>query len=285
MQFTIIVSLLISTLCSVTDDPPRPDPDKPVNYAEWINAKYGRDGTENAAEQYDAAAAAYVDDKEALKILSASKDAAWTKHDLEVIRSWIAANEKCLSVFTESTGVRHCYFKLKLSGEQLAESFASRPRPAQRVVRLLAARAKLKLNQGDWRGAVDACAAIRRFAHHMMSQPSLIVYLAGVRATTLCYNVLLEVPRRAAQGADYAALVNEVRKFDRPIRRPVRQLETEKLILWDTIQRFMRDTDADGKLDHLEQAAIKPVTSTSFTAVATDSNSLRVLPSPTRSTF
>ncbi len=258
----IIVALLLSTLCGIADDPPPPNPDKPVDYVEWINAKYGRDGTENAAEQYDAADAAYVDDKEALKILSASMDAEWTEHDLEVIRSWIAANEKCLSVLTGATGIRHCYFKLKLSGEQLPELFASRPNPVRRgVARLLAARAKLKLNERDWRGAVDDCAALRRFARHMMSQPALIDYRAGVGATAWCYDVLLEVPRRAAEGADYAALVKEVRKFDRPISlRAIRQLETEKLILWDTIQRLMRDTDADGKLDHIEKAAIKPVT-------------------------
>ncbi|MCH7871374.1 MAG: hypothetical protein IID33_06710, partial [Planctomycetes bacterium] len=107
MQITIIVALLLSTSCGIVDDPPPPNPDKPVDYVEWINAKYGRDNTENAAGQYDTAAAAYVDNEEALKILSASKEAAWTKHDLEVIRSWIAANEKCLSVFTAATGVRH----------------------------------------------------------------------------------------------------------------------------------------------------------------------------------
>ena len=261
MQITFIAALLLSTLNSVADDPPPPNPDNPVDYVEWINAKYGRDDAANAADKYDAAAKAYVDDEEARKILSAPKGADWTKHDRDVIRAWIASNEECLSDFTAASKLRHCYFKLDLNGKPLDELYSRKTHPARHVARLLTARAKLKLNEGDWRGAVDDCAAIRRFGHHLMSQPSLLDYLAGVGATAWCYDVLLEVPRRAAEGADYAALVKKVRKFDRPISlRPLRQLETEKLILWDLIQRLMRDTDADGKLDHIEKAAIKPVT-------------------------
>lgn len=257
----IIVSLLLSTLSSVADDPPRPDPDKPVDYLEWLNATYGRDGEDNAADQYDAAAKAYVDDEEARKIISAPKGAVWTTHDRDAIRTWVASNEECLSIFAAATKIRHCYFELDLHGRPLKELYSRKPHPARYVARLLTARAKLRLNGGDWRGAVDDCAALRRFAHHLMGQPVLIDYLVGVGAAGWCYDVLLDVPRRAAEDADYPALVREVRKFDRPISiRPGRQLETEKLILWDMIQRELRDTDGDGEFDHLEETAIEPAT-------------------------
>ena len=86
MPITIIAALLLSTFTSIADDPPPPNPDKPVDYLAWINAKYGRDATTNAADQYDAAAKAYVDDEQARKILSAPKGADWTKQDRDVIQ-------------------------------------------------------------------------------------------------------------------------------------------------------------------------------------------------------
>ena len=100
MHSTFIAALLISTLTSVTDDPPPPDPDNPVDYLAWINAKYDRHDAANAAEQYDAAAEAYADDEQARKILSAPRGAEWTKQDRDAIQTWIATNEECLNGIT-----------------------------------------------------------------------------------------------------------------------------------------------------------------------------------------
>ena len=171
MQLTFIAALFLSTLTSIADGPPPPDPAKPVDYLEWLNAKYGRDAAENAADQYDAAVKAYVDDEEARRIISAPKGADWTKHDRDAIRAWVASNEECLSMFAAATKIRHCYFKLDLHGKPLSELYSRKPHAARHVARLLAARAKFRLNGGDWRGAVDDCAALRRFGHHLMSQP------------------------------------------------------------------------------------------------------------------
>jgi hypothetical protein len=91
-----------------------------------------------------------------------------------------------------------------------------------------------------------------------MSQPSLLEYIVGIGLARISYNIWMEAPARCAETADFAAIVDSVRRFDRPIElRPIPQLRSEMLAIWDKLQREAKDADGDGKLDHVGGLALR----------------------------
>ncbi len=237
---------------ATAQDPPRPSLEKPVDYMAWVNRHNARPDTPNAAVPYQQAVDEFKSDEKAEGIISAPAGSGWTEQDQQAIRDWLRTNAVCLHAFIGASGMRHCYFERTPNAPTLAESTPPIVRGLIPVSRMIAAQAKLRLNDGDWSGAVGDGAALRRTAHHYMSQPSLTEYLIGLGLARISYNIWMEVPSRAPQTAEFSLIVDAIRRFDRPIElRPIPQLQIEKLAVWDKLQREGKDADGDGKLDRV----------------------------------
>ena len=80
MSRALLSVVLAASAAALAEDPPLPDPDKPVDYVAWINAQYSKGIEENAAEVYREALDAFVEDKQALE-LATRWDPPWRDYE------------------------------------------------------------------------------------------------------------------------------------------------------------------------------------------------------------
>lgn len=251
----LLIGMLIPL--ATAQEPPRPSLQKPVDYIAWLNHQNARADAPNAAVSYQKAVDEFKPDEKAERIISAPAGSGWTPEDQQAIRDWLRANAVCLQAFVGASGMRHCYFERQAAGTVLDQSTPLIVRALIPVSRMVAAQAKLRLNDDDWSGAVGDGASLRRAGHHYMSQPSLTEYLIGLGLARISYNIWTEVPSRAPQTAEFTLIVDAIRRFDRPIElRPIPQLQSEKLAVWDKLQREGKDTNGDGKLDRIGEVEL-----------------------------
>ncbi|MBU0641230.1 MAG: hypothetical protein KKB50_20420 [Planctomycetes bacterium] len=244
------VLAVLFPLIAAADDPPRPNPDDPVDYVAWINAEYGRQVKDNAADDYQAAFAAFVANDAALEVVTKRAADEWSEQDKTLLKSWIDQNEACLDKYVAATNKSRCYFIFEApeSGTMVGVMLPSL-RPFRDIAKLLRARASLRIGAGDAAEAMDDICALLVAGRHMRAQPMLIQYLVGVAVSATAYDAALELPGAAVGSADYEMLLRTLRRADRKPRPATKQLECEKLTFWDAAQHWGRDQNGDGKLE------------------------------------
>lgn len=241
-------------LCAATAhaaDPPRPNPDHPVDYVKWVNEQFGKDITSNAADIYRQAIAAFKPDEGVRQLAEGTDAKDWTDDDRNRIRQWVQANAECLEKLATAARVPKCYFKCESeSGALMEVILAEAPQTAIRNPgRVTSARARLRLLENNVDGAVDDVATLLRVGRHMHSQPTMIQYMIGFVFDAWGYDILLDVPRLASGPVDYERIIGSLKDADRASPRPFRQFQTEKLMAWDFLQRYLSDADGDGRLE------------------------------------
>ena len=234
-------------------DPPRPNPENPVDYVKWMNEQYGKDVTRNAAGGYLRAIAAFEKDDDLLDYATKTDVQKWTSLPRSKLAKLIEANAKCLGEYAAAARTPECYFAHASSGGSVIETLLPELQDIPGVAKLTAARARLRLLAGDVDGATDDAATLLFVGRHMQEQPFLIQYLWGMVVSALGYDVLLDFPL-LAPSADFESVLAKLEKADRAPMRPFRQLACEKVSAWDAAQRFLRDTDGDGRYEQIDAA-------------------------------
>jgi len=230
-------------------DMPRPDLKNPVNYVAWVNAEFGKNITDNAAEKYLAAVAAYVADDDAREIYSERR---WTDEERESVKKWVARNEECLARLGQATVVRDCFFQLDPNAPSLYDVQHFEAATLRYAGQALAARARLELTDGRVDAAIEDLGCLLRVAQHLEMQPDLVQYLRGLALRDAAYTLLADAPEIAPAQASLEAILKAARKSDRPLRPPFRQLQCEAAMCFTCIQLFSRDEDGDGLVERLE---------------------------------
>ena len=233
-------------------DPPLPNPDDPVDYIQWANEEYGKGITENAADVYQEAIAAFELDKELLNLGFEANPREWSAEQRDRLRGYVNRNTKALNRYAQAARIPECYFVItpSESGAMMDLLSPAYLGPLRSLAKLTIGRARLRLSEGDLDGAVEDAATLLRVSMHLQAQPAVIQYMLGVAIGKLAYDsVLLEVPRVTAKPVDYNEIMRALKSADRPPQRPTRQLEVELVILWDCAQRFLRDADGDGRYE------------------------------------
>ena len=256
MLRSIAAIALVVLLCAPAAraaDPPRPNPSNPVDYVKWLNEQYGRNATPNAAGGYLRAIAAFEKDDDLLDYATKTDVQKWTSLPRSKLAKLIEANAKCLGEYAAAARTPECYFAHASSGGSVIETLLPELQDIPGVAKLTAARARLRLLAGDVDGATDDAATLLFVGRHMQEQPFLIQYLLGMAVSALGYDVLLDFPL-LAPSADFESVLAKLEKADRAPMRPFRQIDCEKVSAWDAAQRFLHDTDGDGRYDHMDAA-------------------------------
>ena len=252
LALPVLLGALSLCPCLVlADDPPLPNPDKPVDYAAWINAQYSKGIKENAAEVYREALDAFVEDKQALE-LATRWDPPWRDYEQRKLQRWVERNEWCLERFAAASRMRDCYFEFQSETGSAFEVGLPMMKPLRDVSKMLAARARLRLAVGETEAAVEDIVTVICAGRHLESQPDLIGYLVAVSVRATAYGLLIRLPYAAPQGVDYDAVFKAIRRVDRAPRSPKKQLGVERITYLDALQRYCRDIDGDGRVDRLD---------------------------------
>lgn len=262
-----LIGLLCVPIVTVAEPPPPPNADDPVNYIQWMNDHYGEGITENAADVYLKAVAAFDEDKELLDLSFTPNPSEWSTEQRERLRGYVEQNAEALKLYAQAARIRRCYFAIEegqspavLQGQWL------HLQPMRSLAKLTAGRARLRLAHGNIDGAAQDAVTLLSVCRHLQTQPSVIAYLVGLACGGLAYDsVLFEIPRVTAKPVDYNAILRAIKPADGAPRRPTRQLEGELLMLWDCAQRFLRDADGDGRyesmsIEGLEEGPLEPQT-------------------------
>ncbi len=235
------------------DEPPPPNLKEPVDYVSWLNKQYGgiRD---NAADGYNQAAEAFVDDEALAKDLKDKPFREWGDKHKTAVKAWIDKNRSALDAFLAATAQGGCYFELAPAGSPLLEIALPELSSIRSVARLLHYEGLLAASAGEAETATRNAVALVRASAHLQTQPFIISYLVGIAVEALGQDLLAQIPVLAAEKADYAAILKRLRTANPPIRRPTRQFESERLTFLDGVQRYAQDTDGDGKIDRIAPA-------------------------------
>lgn len=262
MRILSLSLLLAFGAAGFAGDPPPPSLEKPVDYAAWLNNEFGRRIKENAAEKYLTACDAFVADPGADEVAKEKPGRAWDSRDRHLIRKWVEANEDALAHFHAAAKVRRCYFQLSNESGEFAGIALPHLGPLRSVVRVAAARAKLRLLEGDTAGALEDISALLRAGRHLQEQPMVISYLVGLATDLTARNVLHELPLLAKGDVRYEDTLMALRKVDRnppPMRKA---LEGERVYFYDYLQRYGRDQDKDGRIEAVDIVGFDPTVDT-----------------------
>ena len=257
-----VVPLLIALLVapSVADDPPRPDPAKPVDYVAWLNERCAVVEGSNAVERYAQAWEHYVepesDVEDALWRVLKPK---WTAEDLEKLAGWVRTNEQALRHTTDAADMPVCVIKYQSTewgGIGPAKPFI----PATRkLAKLLAARARMHLAAGRIDDSLADVRVLLGIARHLDAQPSMITRLVAYSIREMAYEFVRGLATRIDGDTDYRAVLSMLETADSTPPLLTGCLLVQQVEWWNRAQRYYQDKDADGRLDVLHVPASQPV--------------------------
>lgn len=247
--------LLVTAVASASaQQVPPPNHAAPVDYLAWLNSGFTRNLKENAAEGYQAAAAALQDADELREALS-NHPKKWTEAQRTTLRTWTAANAGALERFSAATALEKCYFiATSRDGSLRGVQFPALGRFRQ-LAQGATIRARLNLLEGKPEGAVEDTLRVLALARHLEEQPFLHFALLGAGLRGLAYETLLLIPELGPEQVDYTTITARLAREDPELRTWQRALTIEKVTLWDHFQRNLWDADGDGLFEELRDPA------------------------------
>lgn len=231
-------------------DPPRPSLEEPVDYIGWVNEEFGRGIRDNAADLYRQAAEKFVMHQVTEDAIKDKQRSEWTEDDRKAIRAWAEANADAISLFEQAAKKRDCLFELGNSEDgSLLMVLLPEYAKLRSIGKLLRWRSLVELSENRSASAVGDALALIRAGTHFQSQPTLIAYLVGISFRALAYDLLASIPTLVQDAPDYAAALTQLRANDPVVRGPDRQFIVEWATYLDGVQRFLKDSDGDGRFD------------------------------------
>lgn len=247
-SFAGFLMISLTTAAVPGQEPPRPNPAKPVDYVAWLNEKFTPKGP-NAATEYIAAAQLYVHDEKAIEIIAKGFD--WDSVQERVMRTWVDKNRECLSRFAAATRIGDCYFASESSEPRGLTDLllGDLPPRIRNMAKIVAARARFGFVEGRTDDAFDDLDLLFRCSRQLRGQPITIEFLIGV-ATAAHAHLLLSALPELVDDFDYQRALRRVEEIDRAPPSADFFL-SEMLMLWDHAQRYLRDEDADGLYERI----------------------------------
>lgn len=245
----LIVPLLVLASTALSADPPPPNLRQPVDYVQWLNDEFGKRGPAGAGQAYlDAFSALRTDDVD--RDVTRKRADRWTADERRRVDQWLAANEPALSRLAEATRSTNAFAPLPPGGSlvDLLMPYLSQSRSAGD---LLAARAAARLHAGDAAAAAADLATLLRLSRWLQTQPAVIAHLVGIACAGRAYETIAAAPHLAGDKLDAEALLKALSAADGTQPSINDALTGEIATFCDMLQRWGKDTDADGKLDQI----------------------------------
>jgi hypothetical protein len=251
MRHLSLTLILSSSVLTFAGDPPPPNLEQPVDYVAWINKEFGAGIKENAADRYAKASRALVDDEAASK-LARESPRSWTPAQRRTVAEWVQRNEAALAEFHAAARIRRCYFEGTSELGTVIETHYPQLHPLRELTHAAAARAKLRLMEGDVGGALEDLGTILRSSRHDQEQPVVMSYLLGLAVGMEAYDLLAELPVIVTGDVDYAMLLKQLRKLDHRPPSMRAALQGERAAQYDIVQRCAVDEDGDGRIEAMK---------------------------------
>jgi hypothetical protein len=236
-----------------------------VNYADWLTERWrpARPDVENARTYYEQAASLYVEPPEAL--VARRKSPAWTvrdcnEADLWLLTDWLSENEAAFDQFRKGANtpdywpvydVNHAdrtrgdvpFMWMESNVVPLAMEWLPRYRSLAMAWR---DRVAYQVRRGELDEAMNDSTTLLRFGRHLRGKGLLIEQLVGIAIEGVGHATLLDVLQEPGVSAKSLARVqNEFRfAFDRD--RSFLDLDAEKVVWYDNIQRTFTDDGQGG---------------------------------------
>jgi len=247
MRTTLLLAVCVSA--ALAGDPPPPSLEKPVDYLAWRKAEFGGRVRDNAAPLYEEAIAKFVENEEVAALLGKTPFAELSAAQQQEVAAWVASNAAALEKFAEAAKKRDCWFEGASSDGSLVGLQILPYSGVRKLARVLAVRAEARRSEGDVDGAMDDALVILASARHSRSQPEVISHLVGIAISATAYEVIARVVNSAPVDTDWNGLFVRLKRGDRQPVDLSRALQGDLAWSYDAFQRFMRDTDGDGRLD------------------------------------
>ena len=224
--------------------PPQPNPDKPVDYIEWINRTLGSGIQENAADVYRRAASTTTPFEGEWEPMLTQP---WA--DRPDVEKWLQAHRKQMELFKQAAAMEQCFFSHNVApseGEETDPRFekvliaVTLPElsPMRHLAKGLLADGFRKWGGGDHKTLPANAGLLLRTSRHLASGPSLMHRLVALGMADSSYKSLRHALRHSDEPSKTAGeLLVVLRKTDRPWPALQKVYEIERITAWDYVQR------------------------------------------------
>jgi len=236
-----------------------------VNYADWLTKRWrpAQPGVENARTYYEQAASLYVEPPESLAVRRRSPQ--WTvrdcnDRDLKGLADWLSENRPAFDLFKKGANTADYWPVYDINEANPISSHVSFMWMQANVVPLamesLPRYRSLAMAWRDWvayqarLGAVDEAMndsrTLLRFGRHLRGKGLLIEQLVGIAIEALGHATLFDVLQEPGISAEGLARVQDELRFAFDRDRSLLDLDAEKVIWYDNIQRTFTDDGQGG---------------------------------------
>jgi hypothetical protein len=236
-----------------------------VDYADWLTKRWrpAQPGVENAKTYYEQAASLYVEPPESLA--ARRKSPGWTvrdcnERDLQWLADWLSENRPAFDLFEKGANTADYWPVYDVNETNPISSHVSFMWMQANVVPLtmesLPRYRSLAMAWRDWvayqarLGAVDEALndsmAPLRFGRHLRGKGLLVEQLVGIAIESLGLSVMLDVLERPGLSAESLARVQAELLFAFGRDHSFLNLDGEKVLWYDIIQRTFTDDGQGG---------------------------------------
>ncbi|HSV98865.1 MAG TPA: hypothetical protein VLI39_01740 [Sedimentisphaerales bacterium] len=236
-----------------------------VDYADWLTKRWrpAQPGVENARTYYEQAASLYVEPPEWLAVRRRSPQ--WTvrdcnEADLRLLTDWLSENKAAFDQFRKGANtadywpvydVNHAdrtrggvpFMWMEANVVPLAMEWLPRFRSLAMAWR---DRVAYQVRRGELDEAMNDSRTLLRFGRHLRGKGLLIEQLVGIAIEALGHATLFDVLQEPGISAEGLARVQDELRFAFDRDRSFLDLDAEKVIWYDNIQRTFTDDGQGG---------------------------------------
>ena len=233
-----------------------------VNYVEWLNRRWQPDatGAANAKEFYDEAAETYVPPPAILETKQAYGSAfsrsavewlsGYNAEEKQALEAWLRENQPAFDLLREGAETDDYWPVYEADGPMpvdLALASQMQQMAAYRQV-VLAFREQIawKASLGRTEEALVDCLVLQAMGRHLQGKGSLADQLVGISIESLCYDSIAIILKRSDLPTSALARLQEQLETRFNLHRRVVNLDSEKAIWYDQIQRHFTDDGHGG---------------------------------------
>jgi hypothetical protein len=227
-----------------------------VNYAQWLSDHWRPDmqGVENAQVYYDKAAELLVrpspqlEEKMNLRRWSA---VGYSDSDVRLIEDWLAKNQGAFSALRRGANTPYCWptydsneatpIETSVVGNEM-ESLSR----WRHVTFAFKQQIAWEARRGEVAQALEDCLILRQFGRHLQNRGSLNGQLVGVAVESLSYDGIVARLSVAEVSPEILEHIQKEMTSSFDLRRQVIDLECEKALWLDRIQRTFTDDGQGG---------------------------------------
>ncbi|MBN1806677.1 MAG: hypothetical protein JW837_15625 [Sedimentisphaerales bacterium] len=194
--------------------------------------------------------------------LLGKKNNELTVEQKNIAKRWIQEKEEALELIVQGSQRPH-YWRMYKSGHDNSDEMMGVLLPNlsdfRTLVRILALRASLRAEQGKYKEAFDDLMSCYRFGKHLKGDKFIVEQLVGIALEAVSVQTVRDIAGR--YDIDSVLLKDLQRSLEQMVSDEnfLISMETEKMAVYDEIQRCFTDGRLDG--GHLYLARVKSISS------------------------